>query len=96
VSLAPPVQIALGRAVKARRDELGLTQEQLALRGGLQQKWISNVETGKRDLMYSSLRRLAPVLDLTTAELIERAEASERDPDAADDRDSLAREPTAG
>lgn len=94
--LAPPVQIALGRAVKARRDELGLTQEQLALRGGLQQKWISNVETGKRDLMYSSLRRLAPVLDLTTAELIERAEAGERDLDVTDDRDSLAGEPTAG
>ncbi len=94
--LAPPVQIALGRAVKARRDELGLTQEQLALRGGLQQKWISNVETGKRDLMYSSLRRLAPVLDLTTAQLIERAEAGERDFDVADDRDSLAGEPTAG
>jgi len=96
VPLAPPVQIALGRAVKARRDELGLTQEQLALRGGLQQKWISNVETGKRDLMYSSLRRLAPVLDLTTAELIERAEAGERDLDVTDDRDSLAGEPTAG
>lgn len=94
--LAPPVQIALGRAVKARRDELGLTQEQLALRGGLQQKWISNVETGKRDLMYSSLRRLAPVLDLTTAELIERAEAGERDLHAAGDRGSLAEEPTAG
>lgn len=94
--LAPPVQIALGRAVKARRDELGLTQEQLALRGGLQQKWISNVETGKRDLMYSSLRRLAPVLDLTAAELIERAEAGERDLHAAGDRCSLAGEPTAG
>jgi transcriptional regulator with XRE-family HTH domain len=96
VPLVPPVQISLGRAVKARRDELGLTQEQLALRGGLQQKWISNVETGKRDLMYSSLRRLAPVLDLTTAELIERAEAGERDLDVTEDRDSLAGEPTAG
>lgn len=96
MSLAPPVQIALGRAVKARRDELGLTQEQLALRGGLQQKWISNVETGKRDLMYSSLRRLAPVLDLTTAQLIERAEAGEHDLHCAGDRGSLAGEPKEG
>lgn len=96
MSLAPPVQMALGRAVKARRDELGLTQEQLALRGGLQQKWISNIETAKRDVMYSSLRRLAPVLGLTTAELVERAEAAEHDLLAADGRGSLAGEPKAG
>jgi transcriptional regulator with XRE-family HTH domain len=63
--------------VKARREELGLTQEQIALRGDLQQRWISNVETGKRDLRYSSLRRLAPLLELTMAELMGRAEASE-------------------
>ncbi len=64
--------------MKARRKELGLTQEQLALRGDLQQRWISNVETGKRNPSYASLRRLAVLLELTTAEMIDRAEASER------------------
>lgn len=78
MTIAPPIQIALGRAVKARREELGLTQEQVALRGDLQQRWISNVETGKRDLRYSSLRRLAPLLELTTAELMVRVEAREQ------------------
>jgi transcriptional regulator with XRE-family HTH domain len=75
---AAAFQVALGAAVKARRKELGLTQEQLALRGDLQQRWISNVETGKRNPSYASLRRLAVLLELTTAEMIDRAETSER------------------
>ena len=66
---APPsFKTALGAAVKARREELGLTQEQLDLRTDLHQRWISNVETGKRNPSYASLRRLAAGLDLTASE----------------------------
>lgn len=74
---APDSQRALGAAVKARRRELGLTQEQLSLRADLHQRWISNVETGLRNPSYASLRRLADGLDLTTSELIRRAEAAD-------------------
>jgi transcriptional regulator with XRE-family HTH domain len=73
----PEFQRALGTAVKARRLELGLTQEQLSLRAALHQRWISNVETGVRNPSYASLRRLAAGLELSTWELIHRAEASE-------------------
>jgi transcriptional regulator with XRE-family HTH domain len=74
---APSFQDALGAAVRERRDELDLTQEAVALRSGLHQRWISNVETGKRNPSYGSLRRLAAGLDLTTSELIARAERAE-------------------
>jgi transcriptional regulator with XRE-family HTH domain len=70
-------QRALGLAVKARREELAVSQEGLALRSGLHQRWISNVETGKRNPSYASLRRLASALDLTASELIARAEQAE-------------------
>jgi transcriptional regulator with XRE-family HTH domain len=73
----PAPQVALGLAVKARRQELRLTQEQLAHETGLHQRWISNVETGKRNPSYSSLRRLASGLQLATSELIARAEQLE-------------------
>ncbi len=57
---APPAfQAALGLAVKARRTELAVTQEQLANDTRLAQRWISNVETGKRNPSCASLRRLA-------------------------------------
>ena len=74
MSPASTPQRSLGLAVAERRGELGLTQEQLALRAGLHQRWISNVETGKRNPSYASIRRLASGLDLAASELIARAE----------------------
>jgi transcriptional regulator with XRE-family HTH domain len=79
MSAAPAFQAALGLAVKARRQELGITQETLANDSGLHQRWISNVENGKRNPSYGSLRRLASGLDLSASELIARAESIEGD-----------------
>jgi transcriptional regulator with XRE-family HTH domain len=79
MSASPAFQVALGLAVKARRSELELTQEQLANDTELHQRWISNVETGKRNPSYASLRRLAAGLELPTADLIARAEQLEPD-----------------
>ncbi|MGD0453440.1 MAG: helix-turn-helix transcriptional regulator [Solirubrobacteraceae bacterium] len=73
----PPFKRALGEAVAARRQELGLTQEALSLRAELHQRWISNVETGKRNPSYASLRRLAAGLELSASELLARAEQIE-------------------
>lgn len=77
MSASPAFQLALGLAVKQRREELGLTQEQLDNNTELHQRWISNVETGKRNPSYASLRRLAAGLDLTASELLARAEQIE-------------------
>ena len=73
----PTPQRALGEAVAARRQELGLTQEALSLHADLHQRWISNIENGWRNPSYGSLRRLAAGLDLTASQLIARAEAIE-------------------
>jgi transcriptional regulator with XRE-family HTH domain len=75
----PAFKVALGTAVKARREELGLTQEQLALKGNLHTRWVSNIENAWRNPSYSSLRRLAASLDISTSELIARAEQIERE-----------------
>jgi transcriptional regulator with XRE-family HTH domain len=89
---APPAfQLALGLAVKARRHELALTQEQLDLRTDLHQRWISNVENGKRNPSYASLRRLAAGLDLSASELIARAEQIEASDSSAVDASAAAR-----
>lgn len=74
---APTYQAALGLAVAQRRKELGLTQEQLSLRAELHQRWISNIETGKRNPGYHSIRRLATGLGISASELIALAEQIE-------------------
>jgi transcriptional regulator with XRE-family HTH domain len=77
MSASPAFQAALGLAVKHRREELELTQEQLANDTDLHQRWISNVETGKRNPSYGSLRRLAAGLKLSASELLALAEQVE-------------------
>lgn len=83
MSASPAFQTALGLAVKTRRQELGLTQEQLANDTELHQRWISNVETGKRNPSYASLRRLAAGLELSASQLLARAERIEGDVQSA-------------
>jgi transcriptional regulator with XRE-family HTH domain len=77
VPASPTAQFALGKAVKRRREQLGLTQEAVSLRAELHQRWISNIENGKRNPSYSSLRRLAAGLELPVSELVARAEQIE-------------------
>ena len=77
MSASPSFQHALGTAVKRRRQELGLTQEQLANDTDLHQRWISNVECGRRNPSLGSIRRLAAGLDLSASQLLARAERIE-------------------
>jgi transcriptional regulator with XRE-family HTH domain len=73
----PAFQLALGQAVRERREELGITQEHLAIEAGLHQRWVSNVENGVRNPSLRSLRRLAGGLGLEASELLLRAERHE-------------------
>jgi transcriptional regulator with XRE-family HTH domain len=73
----PPFQRAFGDAARERRLELGLTQEELANEHDLDQRWISNVECGWRNLQLANIRRLAAALELRPSELLARAERHE-------------------
>lgn len=75
---APPAfQQVFGVAVKRHREELELTQEQVYLRTGIQQRYLSNVENGKRNPSLGSIRRLAAGLGLSASELLRTAEEIE-------------------
>jgi transcriptional regulator with XRE-family HTH domain len=65
---------ALGRAVRAIRDEQGLSQPQVAQASGLQQTWISHIENGRRNPSWSNLGRLADGLGVTVAEIAVQAQ----------------------
>lgn len=66
--------VALGRAVRARRRALGLTQEDLAERSGLHRTYVSGVECGQRNLGFANLVDLAVALELQLSMLIADAE----------------------
>jgi transcriptional regulator with XRE-family HTH domain len=72
---AEPDTHALGRAVRAIRDERGISQVELAGGTGFAQSWLSEVENGRRNPSWSNLVRLAVGLGVSTSELVKRAEA---------------------
>ena len=63
-----------GFAVKARREALGLTQEDLADRARIHRTYLSDVERGTRNLALVNIERLADALQMKLLELFEAIE----------------------
>lgn len=68
------LNVALARR---RREELGLTQEQLAEQLGIGQGALSNWEAGKREPRSSFLRAWARALQLEPGELLSEPETDQ-------------------
>jgi len=62
---------ALGKNLRAARKRLGLTQEQVAERSGVQAGEVSRIETGKRDPKVSTLERLAKAVETKPGRLLD-------------------------
>jgi transcriptional regulator with XRE-family HTH domain len=60
---------AFGRAMRQRRKALGLSQEELGDRAGLEQSYISNIEAGLRNVSIDNIARIAKSLDVDIAAL---------------------------
>ena len=72
------LRVALGRVVRRRREETGLSQERFAADVGIDRTVWTSIETGRRNLSLESLERLAAALGLDTGELMTEAEAERR------------------
>lgn len=66
---------ALGRVVRALRQEQGLSQEALGRRASLVRTHVGLIERGEIDPAYGVVVRLAAALQLDAADLVARAEA---------------------
>ena len=59
----------IGGAIRARRSELGLSQEELAGRAGVHRTYLGSIERGERNPAIENLRKIAVALDTTVADL---------------------------
>ena len=66
-----------GTAIKAKRSELGFSQEELAHRAGLHRTYVSDVERGARNVSLESIEKLAGALDLSVSGLFARVGSAE-------------------
>lgn len=64
---------AVGAALRARRGELQLPQEELAFLAEIDRAYVGGVERGEHNLTLMSLGRLCEALDIRPSVLLKRA-----------------------
>ena len=75
---APRLQKAFGEAVRARRREIGLSQEELGFEAELHRTYVSQLERGLKSPSLATIEQLAQVLKTKPSELIRAAEKLSR------------------
>ena len=68
-----PALVALGAAIRARRREIGLSQEDLAHLSQVDRSYMSSLERGTQNAGVLVVQRVAKASELTLAALFERA-----------------------
>jgi transcriptional regulator with XRE-family HTH domain len=69
----PKLLRGVGRRVVELRTERGLTQEELAARLRMSDRYLRRIEAGEINLTVTSLAKLAGALGVPTAALLEQA-----------------------
>jgi transcriptional regulator with XRE-family HTH domain len=68
----------LGKNLREARKRLGLTQEEVAERSGVQAGEVSRIESGKRDPKVSTLEKLAAAVEMKPGQLLDGAGPTDR------------------
>lgn len=59
----------LGRRIKEKRTELGLSQEKFALSIGMDRTYLASVEKGKRNISIINIEKIAKGLNISLSDL---------------------------
>jgi len=71
---ARDTQVRFGHAVRARRRQLGLSQEALAAVANIHRTYIGSVERGERNVALNNIVALSKALQTTPSALLEGVE----------------------
>jgi transcriptional regulator with XRE-family HTH domain len=67
----------LATIILNKRQQMSLSQEEIARRSKLHRTYISDVERGERNISVESLRRIATALDMQVWQLVQYAEEAQ-------------------
>jgi transcriptional regulator with XRE-family HTH domain len=63
------VRVRFGKAVRKRRQRLGVSQEEFADMCGLDRTYIGGIERGERNLSLVNIEKISRTLKITLSEL---------------------------
>jgi transcriptional regulator with XRE-family HTH domain len=75
---ADSIQVRLAKAVRRRREALGISQEAFADKIGLHRTYVGSVERGERNVSLVNLERIAIGLGVALSSLFADAESGTR------------------
>ena len=61
----------LGKRIKEKRIELGLSQEKFALSIGMDRTYLASVEKGKKNISIINIEKIANGLNISLSELFQ-------------------------
>ena len=64
------IRIRFGIAVRKRRSELGISQEELAGRAELHRTYIADIERGARNVSLINIEKIARGLEICISDLV--------------------------
>jgi transcriptional regulator with XRE-family HTH domain len=67
------IEERLGLKIKQIRNEIGISQEELAFRCDLHRTYISSVELGKRNVSIRNIEKIALALNVEIIELFKKS-----------------------
>lgn len=73
------IEILFGEAVRRKRLDLGLSQEEFADRGGIHRTYVSSIELGKVQVSIRIASKLAEALDVPLSEIWKDIESRQAD-----------------
>ncbi len=65
------IKEALGKRIKFLRNQLGISQEELADKAGIDRTYITSVECGKRNISIVNIEKIASALDVSLCKLFD-------------------------
>ena len=65
---------AFGDAVSDTREQLNMTQQELADRSGVNRTYVSDIERGRRNVTITTMKRIAGAMNLDASDLLKRAD----------------------
>ena len=65
------IRVRFGRSLRARRQKLGVSQEEFADRCGLDRTYVGGIERGERNVALVNIEKIARTLRLTIEELFQ-------------------------
>lgn len=65
------ITVEIGKRIRDLRTKMGLSQEKLALKAGIDRTYLAGIESGKRNATITSLEKIVIALEISTKEFFD-------------------------